>query len=118
MSFTAGDFFKDPLPTADVIVFGRILHNWDLATKTMLLQKAYDALPPAGAAIVYDLLIDDDRSAEPTGLLSSLNMLLWTAAGFGYTGADCVGWMRETGFVGMRVEKLPGGHSMIVGNRA
>lgn len=117
LSFVAGDFFKDPLPPADVIVFGRVLHNWDLATKTMLLRKAHDALRSGGAVIVYDLLIDDDRSAEASGLLSSLNMLLWTAAGFGYSGADCIGWMRETGFAGMRVEKLPGGHSMIVGNR-
>jgi hypothetical protein len=117
LSFTAGDFFKDLLPRADVTVFGRILHNWDLATKAMLLQKAYDALPSGGAVIVYDLLIDDGRSAEASGLLSSLNMLLWTAAGFGYTGADCAGWMRKVGFVGIRVEKLPGGHSMIVGNR-
>ncbi|WGS19516.1 MULTISPECIES: methyltransferase [unclassified Bradyrhizobium] len=118
LRFVAGDFFRDRLPAADVIVFGRILHNWDLATKTMLLQKAYDALPPGGAALVYDLLIDDDRFAEVSALLSSLNMLLWTATGFGYSGADCVGWMRKLGFVRIRVEKLPGGHSMIVGHRA
>jgi hypothetical protein len=117
LNFKAGDFFTDRLPGADVIVFGRVLHNWDLATKKMLLEKAYQALPRSGAVIVYDILIDDERSSSASGLLSSLNMLLWTAAGFGYTGADCVGWMGGTGFKEMRIERLSGGNSMIVGKK-
>jgi hypothetical protein len=117
LSFKAGDFFKDQLPDADVIVLGRVLHNWDLATKKMLLEKTYQALPSGGAVLVYDMLIDDERSSSTSGLLSSLNMLLWTAGGFGYSGADCIGWMRETGFKEMRVDRLSGGNSMIVGRK-
>jgi hypothetical protein len=55
--FTAGDFFTDPLPRADVLVMGHILHDWDLDEKRLLLRKAYDALPEAGALIVYDAII-------------------------------------------------------------
>jgi len=69
-------------------VFGRVLHNWDLATKKMLLHKAFQALPKGGAVIVYDMLIDEERRSGVDGLLSSLNMLIWTAAGFGYSGAS------------------------------
>jgi O-methyltransferase domain/Dimerisation domain len=115
LRFFPGNFFDDPLPAGDVLIFGRILHNWDPTTKQMLLQKAYDALPRKGAVIVYDLLIDDDRRTSVGGLLSSLNMLVWTAAGFGYSGADCMGWMQAIGFRDMRVELLLGGQSMIVG---
>src|SRR3954464_14065118 len=93
LSFQSGDFFDDPVPAADVIVLGRVLHNWDLETKTMLLRKAYDAVPNGGAVVVYDMLIDDDRRSNTSALLSSLNMLLWTTGGFGYSGSDCVGWM-------------------------
>ncbi|HKS62492.1 MAG TPA: methyltransferase [Xanthobacteraceae bacterium] len=117
LSFTGGDFFKDPLPTADVVVVGRVLHNWNLETKTMLLAKAYQAVPKGGAFIVYDMLIDDDRLTAKTGLLSSLNMLLWTTGGFGYTAADCTGWMQAAGFAGTSVQDLPGGNSMIVGQK-
>jgi hypothetical protein len=117
LSFVGGDFFKDPFPRADVIVLGRVLHNWDLATKTMLLAKAYQAIPPGGAVIVYDLLIDDDRRVGRIGLLSSLNMLLWTKGGFGYTGADCAGWLRSVGFAKTSVRELPGGNSMIIGDK-
>ena len=117
VSFAGGDFFKDPLPQADVIVLGRVLHNWDLEAKKMLLDKAYRAIRKGGAVIVYDMLIDDDRRTSTTGLLSSLNMLLWTAGGFGYTATDCTGWMRSAGFAKTMVRDLPGGNSMIIGEK-
>ena len=94
---------------------GHILHDWDLEQKRVLLEKAYDALPDGGALIVYDAIIDDDRRANAFGLLMSLNMLIETAGGFDYTGADCRAWMQEAGFRESRVEQLVGPDSMVVG---
>src|SRR5215475_11434938 len=59
--FISGDFFQNKLPTADVLIMGMILHDWDLATKKMLLGKAHAALPPGGSLIVCEMLIDDAR---------------------------------------------------------
>jgi hypothetical protein len=115
LRFYAGDFLQDPLPSADVLVLGRVLHNWDLVTKRMLLKKAYDALPAGGALIVYERLIDDERRVNAAALLTSVNMVIMTAGGFDFTGADCIGWMREAGFRDMRVEPLTSEHSMVVG---
>jgi hypothetical protein len=115
LTFVSGSFFEDPLPRADVIVMGHILHDWDLATKKMLVRKAYDALPDGGAYIVYEAIIDDDRRKNAFGLLMSLNMLMETDGGFDYTGADCQGWMRESGFRRTRVEQLTATDSMVVG---
>ena len=42
--FQPGSFFTDPLPRADVIMMGHILHDWNLDEKKMLIAKAYDAL--------------------------------------------------------------------------
>lgn len=114
LSFTPGDFFADPLPRADVLIMGHILHDWDLDQKRMLLQKAYDALPEGGALIVYEALIDDDRRHNAFGLLMSLNMLI-EGLGFDFTGADCRRWMAETGFRESYVEHLFGPDSMVVG---
>jgi hypothetical protein len=114
LRFYPGDFFADPLPQADVIVMGHILHDWDLEQKRLLLKKAYDALPPGGALIVYEALIDDERRENVFGLLMSLNMLIETPGGFDYTGADCQGWMKEAGFRETRVEHLVGPDSMVV----
>lgn len=115
VAFSGGSFFTDELPRADVLLFGHILHDWDLETKLMLLRKAYAALPEGGAVIVYDSIIDDDRSKNAFGLMMSLNMLIETPGGFDYTGADCIGWMRETGFRDCRVEHLVGPDSMVIG---
>jgi SAM-dependent methyltransferase len=115
LRFYAGNFLEDPLPTADVLVMGRVLHNWDLATKQRLLGKAYEALAPGGALIVYERFIDDERRARPAGLLASLNMLIMTAGGFDYSAADCIGWMRTAGFRDLRVAPLTDDHAMVVG---
>jgi hypothetical protein len=113
--FEGGSFFTDPLPRADVIMMGHILHDWNLEEKRMLIGKAYEALPQGGALMVYDAMIDDDRSKNAFGLLMSLNMLIETPGGFDYTAGDCMSWMKEAGFRDTRVEHLVGPHSMAVG---
>jgi O-methyltransferase domain/Dimerisation domain len=115
LTFHAGDFFKDALPQADVLIMGHILHDWDLKEKYMLLKKAHAALPPGGALIVYETLIDDDRRQNAFGLLMSLNMLIETPGGFDYTGADGSRWMKEVGFSNTHVQPLAGPESMVVG---
>lgn len=114
LKFHPGSFLTDSLPHADVLVMGRVLHDWDLDTRRMLLRKAYEALPQGGSLIVYEALIDDDRRVNAFGLLMSLNMVIETEGGADYTGADCQGWMRETGFRSTRVERLIGADSMVV----
>jgi hypothetical protein len=115
VKFAAGSFFTDPLPKVDVIMMGHILHDWNLEEKKMLIRKAYEALPPGGAYIVYESIIDDDRRKNAFGLMMSLNMLIETPGGFDYTGADCMSWMKEAGFRETRLEHLVGPESMVIG---
>jgi hypothetical protein len=115
IDFRPGDFFADPLPEADVLIMGHILHDWDLDEKKRLLRKAFDTLPAKGALIVYEAIIDDERRQNAFGLLMSLNMLIETPGGFDFTGADCAGWMREVGFARTSVVPLVGHDSMVIG---
>jgi hypothetical protein len=115
LRFVPGNFFEDPLPSADVLIMGHILHDWNLDEKKQLLAKAYAALPHGGALIVYEGIIDDDRRENTFGLLMSLNMLIETEGGFDYSGADCSGWMKEVGFRKTYVQHLDGPDSMVVG---
>ncbi len=115
ITFQGGNFFSDPLPSADVILMGHVLHDWNLQDKRMLIGKAYDALPDGGALVVCEALIDDERRENVFGLLMSLNMLIETDGGFDYSGADCQGWLTEAGFGSTRVEHLVGPDSMVVG---
>jgi ubiquinone/menaquinone biosynthesis C-methylase UbiE len=115
--FLSGNFFDDALPAVDVFTMGHILHDWNLDQKKMLIAKAFKALNPGGALVVYDSMIDDDRSQNAFGLLMSLNMLIETPGGFDYTGADCIGWMKEAGFREAHTEHLIGPDSMVVGTK-
>lgn len=94
----AGDFFADPLPKADVITMGMILHDWNLERKKLLVRKAHEALPEGGAFIAIEALIDDARRENSFGLFLSLTMLLEFGDAFDFTGAEFVGWCREAGF--------------------
>jgi SAM-dependent methyltransferase len=105
VSTASGDFFADPLPQADVITMGLILHDWNLDRKMQLIRSAYDALPEGGAFIVIENLIDDARRENAFGLMMSLNMLIEFGDAFDFTGSDFAGWCREVGF--REVEILP-----------
>jgi hypothetical protein len=102
------DFFADPLPKADVITMGMILHDWNLANKKMLIKKAYDALPPGGAYVVIENLIDDARRENAFGLMMSLNMLIEFGEAFDFTFADFRTWCTEAGFRRFDVIHLAG----------
>jgi hypothetical protein len=110
----AGDFFRDPLPRADVITMGMILHDWNLEKKKALIRAAYDALPAGGALIAVEHLIDDARRENVFGLLVSLNMLIEFGDAFDFTGADFHGWCTEAGFRRFAVLPLGGPASAAV----
>ena len=73
-----GDFFSDPLPTADLMAVGRILHDWSLEKVRRLLDRIVEALPPGGGLLVAEKLLWDDKSGPRWALLQSLNMLTCT----------------------------------------
>jgi precorrin-6B methylase 2 len=110
----SGDFFADPLPKADLITMGMILHDWNLEKKMHLIRAAYDALPPGGALVAIEALIDDERRENAFGLLMSLNMLIEFGDAFDFSGADFRRWCGEVGFRRFEVMHLAGPSSAAV----
>ena len=110
----AGNFFEDPLPSADVITMGMILHDWNLEKKMHLIRSAYQSLPSGGALVAIEALIDDRRRENVFGLLMSLNMLIEFGDAFDFTGADFQKWCREVGFRRFDVIPLAGPSSAAV----
>ena len=114
VSAVAGDFLADPLPQADVITMGMILHDWNLERKQQLIAKAYQALPEGGALMVVEALIDDARRENTFGLMMSLNMLIEFGDAFDFSGADFREWCSSAGFRSFEVIPLEGGSSAAV----
>lgn len=97
ITFHGGDFFKDKLPEADVLVFGHVLHNWGVEDRIKILKNAYDSLKPGGAVFVYDPMAGGEQPSMH-GVLAGLAMLVWSRGGHEYTVEELNGWMREVGF--------------------
>lgn len=108
------DFFNQPLPKADLITMGMILHDWNLQQKKMLVQKAYDALPEGGAFIIIEALIDDERRKNTLGLFMSLTMLMEFGDAFDFTAAEFFSWCKEAGFKKFEVIPLAGPSSAAI----
>jgi precorrin-6B methylase 2 len=115
LAFRPGDFLADPLPNTDALIMARILHDWDVTTRKLLLEKAYEAILPGGVLIVCETLIDDERRIQSHALLSSLNMLLQTSGGSECTAAQYAEWMRAAAFGDTRILPLAGPYSAVIG---
>ena len=110
----SGDFLNDPLPKAEIVVMGNILHDWDEERKLLLIKKAYDALPVGGSFVTIENIIDEDRNKNVLGLMMSLNMLIETGKGFDYTFSDFNNWANQIGFKSTRIISFPGPASACV----
>ena len=117
IAVASGDFFNDPLPKADLITMGMILHDWNLEKKMHLIRAAYDALPAGGALVAIEALIDDERRENVFGLLMSLNMLIEFGDAFDYSGADFRKWCGPVGFKRFEVIHLAGASSAAIAHK-
>ena len=114
LAWPPGDFFAEPLPRADVITMGHILHDWNLDRKKQLIKAAYDALPDGGAFVIIEALIDDARRENISGLMMSLSMLIESGDAFDFTGSDFAGWCHETGFRDVEIRPLASTNSVAI----
>jgi 8-O-methyltransferase len=117
VTFQGGDFEQDPLPEADVLVFGHVLHGASDEDRKMLLGKAFAALPPGGRIAIYDRMIADDRRGTPLSLLGSLNMLLTTPGGSEYTPSECRVLLEEAGFVDFAARPVAGTETLVTATK-
>lgn len=106
LQVVAGDFFVDPLPSADLYSLGRILHDWSLDKIQRLLQKICDSLPPGGGLLIAEKMLLEDKSGPSWAQMQDLNMLVCTE-GKERTLSEYEALLLEAGFnevIGCRTE--------------
>jgi 8-O-methyltransferase len=116
LAFHGGDFDVDDLPAADVLIFGNVLHDLPVGSRRALIAQAARRVPPGGAVVVYDPMLDDERRIVDN-LLLSLAMRVQSPAGNEYRPAECRAWMREAGLEVEEVFPLPAHATAVVGRR-
>jgi len=116
-SFVAGDFFADqPLPMANAVIMGHVLHNWTPEERTDLIAKAYEAVVPGGALLIYDAMLPEEPADLPR-LLVSINMLLVTDGGSEYTAAEAREWLSAAGATNVESKPLGSTDTLLIARK-
>ncbi|CAH6780008.1 Asmt [Phodopus roborovskii] len=101
--FVGGDFFRSPLPPADLYVLARVLHDWPDEACAELLGRTRGG----SALLIVEAVLDRGGRGPLPALLLSLNMLA-QAAGRERTEAEFRALTRAAGFRRFRLRR-PGG---------
>ncbi|XP_078246422.1 acetylserotonin O-methyltransferase-like [Pogona vitticeps] len=104
MTFQTGDFFKDPVPEADLYILARILHSWNDEKCIQLLTKLHRACKPGGGVLVVELVLDEDKCGPPEAHLYSMLMLLHNK-GKERTSSEYQALFTAAGFKEMQLKK-------------
>lgn len=116
--FHGGSFFTDPLPvTADVVMLGHVLHDWDRQQRGDLVAKAFEAVNPGGALIAYDRMLDDEPD-HVENLVISLDMLLVTDGGSEYPTSELLEHAKNAGFASTEVSPLSDYDTVVICRKA
>jgi hypothetical protein len=116
VTFQAGDFFADPLPQVDALIFGHVLHDWSPENRAILMERAHRALNPGGIVIVYDRMIDGSP-LDLHRLFYSLTFMLASGGGSEYSVEQCSQWLTDAGFRTPQAHRVLADHSVVIGHR-
>ncbi|XP_043928424.1 acetylserotonin O-methyltransferase-like [Protopterus annectens] len=78
ISFHKGDFFKDPVPLADLYILARTLNDWKDDECLVILKNIYQSCKPGGAVLIIETFLNEDKSGPVQSQLYSLVMQVAT----------------------------------------
>ena len=93
----SGDFFVDPLPTADAYLLMEVIHDWADAEAAAILTAIRRAASPGARVLVIESVVDELES-DPRGHTLDVIMLAVTG-GRERTANQLIGLLASAGFV-------------------
>lgn len=100
-----------------IATLGHILHSEGPEKSRLLLRRTYEALAPGGTVAVIEFLPNDERTGPPHALLFAVSALVNTENGDTFTFAEIRSWLREAGFVNIRLLDISPVSPLILANR-
>ncbi|XP_054441006.1 acetylserotonin O-methyltransferase [Pteronotus mesoamericanus] len=117
IGFHEGDFFRDPLPDADLYILARVLHDWSDEACSRLLARIHQACGPGGGVLIVEALLDADGRGPLTAQLYSLNMLVQTE-GRERTPTQYRTLLAAAGFSDVRCQRAQGLYGAILARKS
>lgn len=116
IQFTGGSFFEQPLPPADVVIIGHVLHDWDRDQRKFLIEKAYEATNAGGALVIYDRMLDEEPD-DVENLVISIDMLLVTEGGSEYPASEVIEHAEKAGYTDASAQPLSAKDTLVVAHK-
>ncbi len=117
--FVGGDFFKDPLPSADAYLIKSVIHDWDDERSVAILRSIAAAMGPESVLLVVEPIVPERPGTSPLESMlafSDLNMLVVTG-GRERTEAEFRTLIERAGLRPMRTVPTPATMSLIEGRK-
>lgn len=95
---TAGDFTRDPLPAADVIVMASNLPQYSRPIIQEVVRRAFAALEPGGEMHLIGEMLDAERRGPVDPALWALAETIHGSTGIAHSVAECIGYLERAGF--------------------
>ena len=114
-----GDYFEIEIEpeSFDLVILGHVCRTEGSNGAARLIGRAYDALRPGGRVIVADYFCDHERKLNPHAVLMGATMMASTVNGSTFTTEEFGTWLRDAGFVGLRLVEPIGFQQCIVASR-
>jgi cyclopropane fatty-acyl-phospholipid synthase-like methyltransferase len=112
-----GNLFATPFPSGtDCILFAHMMTIWSLEKDTVLLTRAYEALPAGGRVIIFNMMGNDDEDGPlATALGSPYFLSIATGEGMLYSWREYETCLSKAGFKQTQRLALPRNHGVLVG---
>ena len=96
VEFHPADLLKDAYPSADVVLFSNVLHDWDVEDCRALVLRAAGSVSSGGSVLIHDVFLNDAMDGPlPVALYSALLFAL--SEGRAYSGAEYRSWLTAAG---------------------
>ncbi|HTH53497.1 MAG TPA: methyltransferase [Edaphobacter sp.] len=117
-TFIAGDLNTSDFGTGhNVATLGHILHSEGETRSRALLKKTFAALASGGTISIAEFLVNEDRKGPVPSLLFAANMLVNTDEGDTFSFEEISGWLKDAGFVDMRLLEAPGPSPLVLATK-
>ncbi|XP_070607928.1 acetylserotonin O-methyltransferase-like [Erythrolamprus reginae] len=104
ITFHGGDFFKDPIPEADLYIFARIFFTWNDETCLQLLNKVFNVCKPGMYLCCLEPILDKDKILSFPIVMQSV-LLLLHSEGKIRTPSEYHSFLSTTGFKDIQLTK-------------
>jgi hypothetical protein len=113
ISVILADMFSDEWPKGfDIHLLSHVLHDWDIKSVQLLLQKSFDALEPKGLLAIHDAHINRQKTG-PVEVAEYSVLLMLSTRGKCYSVGEMEQLLLEVGFTNVCLKQTAGFRTVI-----